>query len=250
MVAAPGDYPWSSYRHNALGDVNPILTAHAEYLALGSTGADRWKAYRDLFAGHLDQTKLMELRACLQTRTPVCNDRFREQIEQTLGCKVGFSRRGRPKKSTEPGDEQGQSGAGQLPLLGVQSCAKQENLENRCKELREKYAAGQKVMAELETRQADPHQPVLGISGAIQVRTVLDADGCLSSLLWSGTAYRLPNAIGLHNDRSFIASIRGSEAVNFSLLRHSRRDWTPAPAWGQICGIHVLTSCSAGIYPF
>jgi hypothetical protein len=41
-----------------------------------------------------------------------------------------------------------------------------------------------------------------------------------------------------------------SEAVNFSLLRHSRRDRTLAPAWGEICGMHVLTSCSAWIYPF
>ena len=30
MVATPGDYPWSSYRHNALGDVNPMLTVHVE----------------------------------------------------------------------------------------------------------------------------------------------------------------------------------------------------------------------------
>jgi len=41
-----------------------------------------------------------------------------------------------------------------------------------------------------------------------------------------------------------------SEAVNFSLLRHNRRDRTLAPAWGEIFGMHVLTSCSAWIYPF
>ncbi len=120
MVATPGDYPWSSYRHNAIGDVNPILTAHAEYLALGSRDTDRWAAYRELFAAHLDQAKLTELRGCLQTGTPVCNDRFREQIEKTLGCKVGFSRRGRPKKSTaEAADEHGYESTRQLSLQGV-----------------------------------------------------------------------------------------------------------------------------------
>lgn len=45
----------------------------------------------------------------------------------------------------------------------------QEKLENRLKELREEYAAGQKVMAELQNRQADLHQTLLRISGAIQV---------------------------------------------------------------------------------
>jgi len=41
-----------------------------------------------------------------------------------------------------------------------------------------------------------------------------------------------------------------SEAVNFSLLCHSRRDWMLAPAWAGICGMYVLTSCSAWIYLF
>jgi len=53
----------------------------------------------------------------------------------------------------------------------------QEKLENRLKELREEYAAGQKVMAELQNRQADLHQTLLRISGAIQVlEEMLKAD--------------------------------------------------------------------------
>ncbi len=45
----------------------------------------------------------------------------------------------------------------------------QEKLENRLKELREEYASGQKVMAELQNRQAELHQTLLRINGAIQV---------------------------------------------------------------------------------
>ena len=44
--------------------------------------------------------------------------------------------------------------------------------------------------------------------------------------------------------------LTNSEAVNFSLLRHTRRDRTLAPARGEICGMHALASCSAWIYPF
>lgn len=54
----------------------------------------------------------------MQTGTPVGNDHFREQIEQTLGCQVGFSQRGRPKKPTEAEDRKGHTSAGQL--FGVQ----------------------------------------------------------------------------------------------------------------------------------
>jgi uncharacterized coiled-coil protein SlyX len=45
----------------------------------------------------------------------------------------------------------------------------QEKLETRLNELREEYASGQKVMAELQNRQAELHQTLLRISGAIQV---------------------------------------------------------------------------------
>ena len=42
MVETPGDYSWSSYRSNALGNEDSILSAHAEYLALGrSVGISR-----------------------------------------------------------------------------------------------------------------------------------------------------------------------------------------------------------------
>lgn len=59
------------------------------------------------------------MRQCLQTGTPFGNYRFREQIEQMLGRKVDFSKRGRPKKLGENGDQEGQPPAVQIPLEGV-----------------------------------------------------------------------------------------------------------------------------------
>jgi hypothetical protein len=46
---------------------------------------------------HIDPEMLSDVRACLQPGTPLGNDRFRLQIEQALGVKVGYSIRGRPK---------------------------------------------------------------------------------------------------------------------------------------------------------
>ena len=34
IVSTPGDYPWSSYRANALGGADPILTPHSVYREL------------------------------------------------------------------------------------------------------------------------------------------------------------------------------------------------------------------------
>ena len=119
MVEAPVDYPWSSYRGNALGEEDPILSAHADYLALGRSDRERWRAYRALFESHLDQNTITQLRESLQTGTPLGNDRFRAQIEQALGRTVGFSRRGRPKKPIEADSTVRGRAAKQLPLKGV-----------------------------------------------------------------------------------------------------------------------------------
>ena len=49
MVRSPKDYAWSSYRHYAFGEPNPLLDDEPEYLALGRTGAERRLAYQNLF---------------------------------------------------------------------------------------------------------------------------------------------------------------------------------------------------------
>jgi putative transposase len=102
IVAAPEDYRWSSYRHNALGAADPLITGHADYRALGATDELRRAAYRELVGSGLEDPIVTQLRGCVQTGTPFGNDRFRAQVEQTLGCKVGFSRRGRPRRPAKP----------------------------------------------------------------------------------------------------------------------------------------------------
>ncbi len=98
MVKHPRQYRWSSHRGNAYGKADRLLQAHKLYLALGLTEKERQVAYRALFKGHIEQRDLEDIRACLQTGTPMGNDRFRAEIERTLQVKVGQSRRGRPKK--------------------------------------------------------------------------------------------------------------------------------------------------------
>ena len=44
-----------------------------------------------------------------------------------------------------------------------------QHLENRLKELKTEFESGQKMLADLETRQTEMRQSLLRISGAIQV---------------------------------------------------------------------------------
>jgi putative transposase len=54
MVDHPMHYPWSSYRRNALGRRDPLITSHPLYTALGETAKQRCLAYADLFTTHVD----------------------------------------------------------------------------------------------------------------------------------------------------------------------------------------------------
>ena len=49
LVAAPGEYRWSSFRSNALGQDDALVTPHSCYYALGRSVASRQAAYRALF---------------------------------------------------------------------------------------------------------------------------------------------------------------------------------------------------------
>ena len=101
MVAVPQDYPWSSYRRNALGESGPNadwLSSHEEYMRLGLADVDRQKAYQALFAAAIDQGDLAEIRDCTHKGWALGGARFRAEIE-TLGQRQAASRGvGRPRK--------------------------------------------------------------------------------------------------------------------------------------------------------
>lgn len=97
MVSRPGRYRWSSYRANAQGKEDTLLTAHPLYVGLGKTKASRRDAYKALFRAHIDEEILKDIRAAWQTGTPLGNDYFKKKIERKLKSKVGQARRGRPK---------------------------------------------------------------------------------------------------------------------------------------------------------
>ena len=62
MVAHPSEYPWSSYRHNALGQADELVRPHLEYRRLGKTAEERQAAYHQLFKHRIPAASLAEIR--------------------------------------------------------------------------------------------------------------------------------------------------------------------------------------------
>ena len=104
MVQHPGDYTWSSYRHNAFGETNPIITQHDLYRRLGMAEEERHSRYRALFATSLAKEDIHTIRSAARFSMPVGDGRFKTQIERALHCPIGHAKRGRPiTKSREGG---------------------------------------------------------------------------------------------------------------------------------------------------
>jgi len=102
MVPHPAEYRWSSYRANAQGGENALLTPHSLYLALGADAATRQQAYRELFRFELEPGLVDAIRQATNGNFALGDSRFGEQIAQALGRRVQPGMAGRPRKSPEP----------------------------------------------------------------------------------------------------------------------------------------------------
>ena len=84
MASEPGHYSWSSYRHNAQGIRDPLITPHARYRALGAQPADQQAAYRALFGESEMPEALEAIRHAANSGDPLGDDTFRGEIEVSL----------------------------------------------------------------------------------------------------------------------------------------------------------------------
>ena len=114
MVDDPAHYRWTSYRSNALGQANTIVSPHPLYMAMSSTGPRQQSAYRALFRAHLDAAAVAELRLALNQNQPLGDNRFYANIERMMGERRQPRPRGRPK-AVDTGQPNPAS-QGRLPL--------------------------------------------------------------------------------------------------------------------------------------
>ena len=97
MVDDPAHYRWTSYRANALGRADELLTPHPVYLALGQSPKPRQAAYRALFRGELDAEVISDIRLALNQNQPLGNARFLNRVAKVAGERREARPRGRPR---------------------------------------------------------------------------------------------------------------------------------------------------------
>ncbi len=108
MASEPGAYPWSSYRRNALGRPDQLVTEHLVYTRLGASLPERQTAYRNLFCADTDEAVLTGIRTATASGHLLAGERFRKEFGKTRGLQLGPAIRGRPRKSGDRGLENAQ----------------------------------------------------------------------------------------------------------------------------------------------
>ena len=101
MVEHPGEYPWSSYGHNAQGEMNQLIRPHPLYQQLGADAESRQEAYREFFRYQLDPGLVDKIRTATNGGFVLGSERFQEEIAAMVGRRTWRGSPGRPVKSEE-----------------------------------------------------------------------------------------------------------------------------------------------------
>jgi REP-associated tyrosine transposase len=90
MVRHPRDHRWSSYRANAQGVVDPIVSPHPLYRSLGRSARERQESYRALFRERLPDDFVDALRNATNGGWALGDEEFKRRISK------GAKRRAEP----------------------------------------------------------------------------------------------------------------------------------------------------------
>ncbi len=101
MVAAPSDYPYSSYTANAHGDADPLVVSQPAYLALATTPAARSAVYRAMFQEALPADTLARFRKSTEAGEVIGDTRFRAEIRNVLARRVARDGHGGDRRSVK-----------------------------------------------------------------------------------------------------------------------------------------------------
>ncbi len=101
MVARPADYPWTSHRHYARTNIDPMVKEHRVFTELGSTAEDRCHNFLELFGSQVNDAELDQLRTAVNKGWALGSDAFLDRMEAMVGRSVRPPRRGRPRKEND-----------------------------------------------------------------------------------------------------------------------------------------------------
>ena len=101
MVERPGDYRWSSYRANALGEHDPVVSRHSIMQSLGCGPEDCRAGYRDLFRRDLTPQTLEQIRTSTNGGFALGSERFQKELADRLQRRVTRLARGGARRRSK-----------------------------------------------------------------------------------------------------------------------------------------------------
>jgi putative transposase len=99
LAPDPASFPWSSHAHHVGRRVDPIVSDHAVYWALGNTPFDRQAQYRSIFDHPTDEAFMSRLRDGTNRGWALGDENFLAALRVAPGRPLAPKPRGRPKKS-------------------------------------------------------------------------------------------------------------------------------------------------------
>jgi putative transposase len=102
MITHPRQFSWSSHHCNGMGRPDSPVTPHPLYLLPGTDDVTRRRAYRDLFATHIEPDTLNAIRQTTLQELVLEPGLFRRQIERMLKRQTEARPGGRPRTIDRP----------------------------------------------------------------------------------------------------------------------------------------------------
>ena len=96
MVDHPTGYLWSSYAANGGLGSDPLISQHAEYVALASDKERRQAAYRGLFDQRLEPGLQRAIRDATNGGYPLASEAFKRTVLEPQGYRIEPGQPGRP----------------------------------------------------------------------------------------------------------------------------------------------------------
>jgi putative transposase len=99
MIEDIAEYRWSSYRHNALGQVDTLITEHERYQALGTSPTQRSESYLEMFEQLNTSAQDAHITQATLRGEVYGSDRFHHQISALISRTTKLTSHGGDRKS-------------------------------------------------------------------------------------------------------------------------------------------------------
>lgn len=101
LVMHPAEYPWSSYLHHAGSRVDPVITEHRLFWALGNTPFEREAAYKRIIEQFPSDDEIDTITNATVKGWALGSEQFKTRLESQAKRRVSPAKKGRPAKKME-----------------------------------------------------------------------------------------------------------------------------------------------------